>query len=294
VKRIKLVAEIGCNHQGHLGVAKKMIELAAASGAIDYVKFQKREVRELLTAEEFATPHPNPRHSFGESYGLHREFLEFSVEQHQELMDHCQRHAIGYACSVWDRASALKMIPLKLDYLKIPSACNLDFQLLDEVCARFSGDIHISLGMTTAHEANDLLGFLEMRKVLPRTVLYACVSGYPAPPEQSSLLEISRLLEWSAGRLKAVGFSGHHLGGALDVAALTLGASWIERHCTLDKNWKGTDQILSLTVDEFVKLRKELDEVSAALEFKGEDLLPSERLPRLRLKRKSPPPEMGL
>merc|ERR1719198_431604 len=84
----KVMAEIGCNHMGQLEIAKELLTLAKQCGC-EYGKFQKRCPKELLTPEQYAAPHPNPRNSYGDTYGAHREFLELTVEQHRELKAHC-------------------------------------------------------------------------------------------------------------------------------------------------------------------------------------------------------------
>ena len=80
----KVMAEIGCNHMGQLEIAKELLTLAKECGC-EYGKFQKRCPKELLTAEQYAAPHPNPRNSYGDTYGAHREYLELTVDQHREL-----------------------------------------------------------------------------------------------------------------------------------------------------------------------------------------------------------------
>ena len=123
-----VVAEIGCNHMGQMALAKELVDLAKSAQA-NYAKFQKRNPRELLTKEQYDAPHPYQPYSFGETYGAHREFLEFSIEQHQELFDHCLKQGIGYATSVWDITSAQEIISLNPDFIKVPSACNLHFEM---------------------------------------------------------------------------------------------------------------------------------------------------------------------
>ena len=102
MKAPKIVSEIGCNHKGSLEIAKEMVKVTAEFVGADYVKFQKRTNKELLSEEEYSTPHPNPKNSYGATYGEHREFLEFSVEQHEELKHFVEKLNIGYATSVWD------------------------------------------------------------------------------------------------------------------------------------------------------------------------------------------------
>ena len=136
-----VIAEIGCNHKGDLEIAKEMIITAKIFCRADAVKFQKRNVREVLTSEEYNTPHPNPHNSYGKTYGEHREFLEFSLEQHQELKKLCDEQGIIYSCSVWDLKSAKEITSLNPPFIKIPSALSDNFTVLGWLCENFSGDI---------------------------------------------------------------------------------------------------------------------------------------------------------
>lgn len=281
----RVVAEIGCNHKGDLGVARELIECAARFAKADFVKFQKRCNRELLTVEEYNAPHPNPVHSYGDTYGAHREFLELDVHQHRQLMRWCEEFGIGYSVSVWDMTSAREMAALQPHMLKVPSACNLHFAMLELLARDHSGEIHISLGMTTPAEQERIVSLLEHLEVQDRVVLYACTSGYPVPFDQVCLLELSRLRERYGERVKDIGFSGHHLGIAIDVAAVALGANWIERHFTLDRTWKGTDHAASLEPDGLRKLVRDVRAVSAALTYKPTEIVDIEVPQRAKLKR---------
>ena len=86
----KIIAEVGCNHKGNLNIAKEMIMVAATFCKVNVVKFQKRNPRSLLTDQEYKSPHPNPMHAYGETYGEHREFLEFDAVQHEQLKAWCE------------------------------------------------------------------------------------------------------------------------------------------------------------------------------------------------------------
>jgi N-acetylneuraminate synthase len=186
---------------------------------------------------------------------------------------------------VWDPTSARQAVELSPHHIKVPSACNLDFRILEHLAAAFAGEIHISLGMTTPEEGEALVRFMERRGAAQRVVLYACTSGYPVPFEQVCLLEITRLKAEYGSRVKAIGFSGHHLGIAVDVAAVTLGASWIERHFTLDRTWKGTDHAASLEPDGFRRLVRDVGAVSRALTARDRPILEVEEAQRRKLKR---------
>jgi N-acetylneuraminate synthase len=281
---VRLIAEIGCNHKGDMDIAKEMIGVAARICKADAVKFQKRNNRELLPPEQYDAPHPNPINSYGDTYGAHREALEFTPEQHQELMDTCASEGITYSTSVWDLTSAKEMAALKPDFLKIPSATNLHFGLQDWLCENYEGEIHVSTGMTTGDEVRRVVEYYEQRGRAKDVVLYACTSGYPVPFEDLSLLEVSRLKEEFGDRVKEIGFSGHHLGIAADIAAMTLGATTVERHFTLDRTWKGTDHAASLEPDGMRRLKRDLENVSKALTYKSKDILDIEDVQRVKLK----------
>ncbi|GDY12600.1 N-acetylneuraminate synthase [Planctomycetota bacterium] len=279
-----VIAEIGCNHKGDLQIAEQLVAMAKLTGA-DVAKFQKRCNRELLTPEEFAAPHPNPMHAYGSTYGEHREFLEFTIEQHAHLQRHCRHVGIDYATSVWDCTSAREIVGLDPRFIKVPSACNTDLELLRILRDDYRGDIHVSLGMTTRAEERALIDFFA-NQARERLVVYACTSGYPVPFEQICLLELTRLRETYGDRVKAIGFSGHHLGIAVDTAAFVLGAEWIERHFTLDRTWKGTDHAASLEPEGLRRICRDMKAVAKALSYKPEELLPIEQPQRSKLKRK--------
>ena len=277
---------------GNMDIAKRMINLLGAMKLfgeqykINIIKFQKREPKELLSPEEYNAPHPNPYNSYGKTYGEHREYLEFTQDQHRQLKEWCEEADCDYSSSVWEITSARKIAALKPKLIKIPSASNLDFDMLGFLADEYGGEIHISLGMTTHAEEDKIFSFLERKGRLNDTVFYACTSGYPVPVKDICLLEITRLREKFGGKVKAIGFSGHHLGIAADIAALTLGAVYFERHFTLDRTWKGTDHAASLEPDGIRKLARDLRNVSLALDSKPQEVLEIEQVQRKKLKRK--------
>jgi N-acetylneuraminate synthase len=280
----KVVAEIGCNHKGDMTIAKELIATAAIFCKADYVKFQKRNNKELLSPEQYNAPHPVPANAYGKTYGEHREFLEFTVDQHRELMEYCDRFNIGYSTSVWDVTSAREIAVLKPEFIKIPSASNLHWEMLGVLCDEFDGQVQLSLGMTTHDEEEQIVRFFEKRGRAKDLILYACTSGYPVAFEDICLLEITRLKKSFGDRVAGIGFSGHHLGIAADVAALTLGAEWIERHFTLDRTWKGTDHAASLEADGLRRLVRDVRNVTKALRAKENEILPVEKETRKKLK----------
>lgn len=278
------IAEIGGNHKGDMQIAKEMIKVASIFCKVDAVKFQKRNNKELLTKEQYDAPHPNPINSYGETYGAHREFLEFNLEQHAELKAFCEEMGITYATSVWDLTSAKEIASLNPDFIKIPSACNNHFEMLEWLCENYLGEIHASTGMTTREEIETIVKFFESHNRAKDLVLYNCTSGYPVPFQDVCLLDITNLIKEYSSRIKSVGFSGHHLGIAVDVAAYTLGAHIVERHYTLDRTWKGTDHSASLEPAGMRKLARDLRAVHQALTHKQTDILPIEQVQRDKLK----------
>jgi len=282
----KVVAEIGCNHRGNMEIAREMIKMAAVFCKVDVAKFQKRNPRELLTEEEYNAPHPNPVHAYGPSYGAHREFLEFTKEQHKELKECCEEFGIDYSTSVWDMTSAQEIVSLNPRLIKIPSAMNTHQDMLSYLCDNYAGEIHVSTGMTTGEEIDNIIDLFVKKSRNKDVVLYSCTSGYPVPFEDICLLEIKRLKEGYGHLLKDIGFSGHHLGIAIDVAAYTLGANWIERHFTLDRTWKGTDHAASLEPDGLRRLVRDLKATKKAKKYKYDDVLDIERVQRKKLKYK--------
>lgn len=286
-----VIAEIGCNHKGDMAIAHKMIKLLGTfkllneNSYIDIVKFQKRTNKELLTPEEYNAPHPNPANSFGKTYGEHREFLEFNLEQNKQLKQWCEDEGLVYSTSTWDLTAAKEIVSLNPKLIKVPSASNLNFDMLEYLRDNYFGEVHISFGMTTHKEEQKIIDFFKAKNRAKDLVIYACTSGYPVPFEDVCLLEIKRLKETYGNDVKAIGFSGHHLGIAVDIAALALGAEYFERHFTLDRTWKGTDHAASLEPQGMQKLARDLRQTYFALQYKPKEILDIEEIQRKKLKR---------
>ena len=280
---VKVIAEIGCNHKGEMELAFDLIEEASNAGA-EVAKFQKRTNRELLTPEQYDAPHPNLANSYGETYGEHREFLEFDLDQHQLLKNKCEELNIEYSTSVWDVTSAQEMMSIEPNFLKVPSACNLHYEMLEVLRDQFKGKVHLSLGMTSLEEEKEIIEFFSVKNESERLTIYSCTSGYPVPAQDICLLEINRLKGLYGDKIDSVGFSGHHTDTAIDLASVPLGVDWIERHFTIDRNWKGTDHSASLEPNELKRLIGDLGLVSSALTYKSKEILDIEVPQREKLK----------
>lgn len=233
-----LIAEIGINHQGNLDLFKKMIVRAKECG-VDAVKSQKRTPRECLTPEQYDRPYDSP-HSFGKTYGEHKEALELGPEAWQDAMRLADDLGIPLFASVFDITSARFMKGLGVELIKIGSAEVTRLDLLEEV-AGYGLPVILSTGMSTLEEIDRAVDLLKAHKV--DLTLMHTTSVYPCPYEDLNLRVIPTLRE----RYHVpVGFSGHHSSVAIDTAAVALGAVAVERHFTLDRAMKGTDQAASL------------------------------------------------
>lgn len=268
------IAELCCNHMGSIDIAKMMIDLASEAGA-DVVKFQKRNINEWTKRKPdvYNNKHPNPNNSFGNTYKEHREALEFSFDEHKKLKDYCDKKNVKYSASVWDIKSAKEICSLNPFMIKVASSCNSNFDLLKWICKNYFGEIHLSLGMTSHEDIEKIVNLFINNKRNEDLVLYACTSGYPVELEDMCILEINYLIEKYGNLVKKIGFSGHHIGTTIDIAAFILGANVIERHFTIDKSLKGTDQKFALTKNEFVKLVDDINDVYKTLKYKDKAIL---------------------
>lgn len=256
-----VIAEIGCSHIGDLERARKLIKLAHLAGA-DYAKLQKRNPIESTPVDLQNKPHPNQIFAYGNTYLEHRLALELNIEQHAELKKYCESIDIGYSTSVWDVTSAKEVIGLNPDFIKVPSACNTNFELLDCLYGNYNGQVHISLGMVTGSEKDQIFSYI--KKHAKRTVLYHCTSEYPCPAERLYLLEINQLCSMGC----EVGFSNHGYGISSDIAATVLGATWIERHFIDDRCFRHSDASASLEPQGLEKLCRDLKSIHKALNYK--------------------------
>jgi len=276
----KVVAEIGATHIGSVERAKSLIRLAALCGA-NYVKLQKRNPEDSVPAQLRDQPHPNEKFSYGKTYLEHRKKLELSLDEHIELREYCDSIGIGYSTSVWDICSAREIISLNPDFIKVPSACNMDTGLIGVLSTEYQGDIHLSTGMISKQEKTDLYKMLSQLNLKDRLVIYHCTSEYPCPFENLYLLEIERL-RWAPS--KAVGFSNHGFGISSDVVAYALGAQWIERHFIDDRTFRHTDASASLEPDGLRRLCRDLKAIRKALANKGDEITKDELEQRNKLR----------
>lgn len=286
MKKCNVILEMCCNHQGNIEIAKKMIYVAKYFCNAKIVKFQKRDIEAWChrKPEIYNKPHPVKENAFGNTYKEHRKFLEFSIEQHKELKELCEKLDMIYSCSVFDIESTKQIVELNPKLIKVPSGCNQNFEILDYLCKNYNGEIHISLGMTSYEETEKIFEFFKKNKRNMDLIFYTCTSAYPVKPENINLLEIKRLYEKYAKEIKGIGFSGHHDGINIDSVAYSLGANFIERHFTLDRKQKGTDHKVALIPEDAKKLIENLDEIYRAYNYRNDNILEVERENKEKLK----------
>lgn len=270
---VNIVAELCCNHQGDIDIAKEMIRCAKICGA-DFVKMQKRDLAEMPESTR-SRAYGGP-HSFGSTYGEHREVLEFDTKEWRELFHYAQKVGIGFFATPFDVSSALFLVDdLGCEYVKMGSTQIHDQGMIDffaGIDKKSQQRVIMSTGMCGSKEVMDLID-----KVRPDVIMQT-TSCYPCREEDVNLC----VLNWLKG-FGDVGLSGHYAAGngAIEAAAVAMGATWIERHFTLDRTWKGTDQAASLEPDGLKNVVKAVRTVERAWGDWQKKLLECE-LPTLR------------
>src|SRR4051794_6024378 len=229
-----VIAEIGINHNGDIDLAKRLISVAVAAGC-DAVKFQKRTVDVVYTAEELAKPRENP---FGPTNGDLKRGLEFGLEEYKDIDAYCKAVRIAWFASCWDEQSVDFIEQFDPPCYKIASASLTDDKLLRHTRAT-GKPVILSTGMSTTEQIDHAVEVLGKDQLL---LLHAC-STYPAHYEELNLRAIPLMKERYG---VPVGYSGHEPGIASTVAAAVLGACCVERHITLDRSMWGSDHAASL------------------------------------------------
>ncbi|XP_055545716.1 sialic acid synthase [Wyeomyia smithii] len=240
-----VVAEIGQNHQGSLEIAKEMIVKAKEIG-VDCVKFQKSCLEAKFTKQALDRSYSG-KNSWGRTYGEHKEHLEFTIEEYETLQQFCSEVGILFSASAMDPISLQQLKQLQLPFIKIGSGDADNIPLITEAAA-LNVPLIVSTGMQSWNQVERVYSILRNQSM----ALLHCVSAYPTPPSDAVLKMIPLYREHFPDVV--IGYSGHELGLQLSVASVLLGACIIERHFTLDKNWKGTDHKASLDPTEFSKL----------------------------------------
>lgn len=250
-----VIAEAGLNHNGSMDIAKKLIDLAALAGA-DCVKFQKRTVDKLAVKETLdATDNRFP--AFGKTYREIREHLEFSFEEYQELKNYTESKGLDFLSTAFDTDAVDFLEKLGVSAYKLASHSLTNQELLNYL-ARLKKPVILSTGMADLGEIDTAVGIFKKHDC-PLYLLH-CVSAYPTPLHECNLKMMNTLNDRYQ---TAVGYSGHELGYLPTLVAVSMGATIIERHYTIDKNLAGFDHKMSLGPDEFIAMVRDIRSVSA-------------------------------
>ena len=245
--RTKFIGEIGINHNGSLELAKKLIDVAVVAGC-DYVKFQKRNPDVCVPEEQKNKQKSTP---WGEMTYLEYKYkTEFGKEEYDEIARYCKEKGIGWFASVWDKDSVDFMVNYKTNgrvIMKIPSALITDDELIKY--ARENSDyLMVSTGMSDENE------ILHCVNICKPDLIFHTNSTYPSPVDELNLGYIT----WLKDKHKdiEIGYSGHEFGLVTTFGAVMLGATWVERHITLDRTMWGSDQMASVEPTGLIKLIK--------------------------------------
>tara|TARA_Y100000748_G_C15426662_1_gene461584 strand:- start:204 stop:1052 length:849 start_codon:yes stop_codon:yes gene_type:complete len=233
---IFIIAEIGINHNGEIGIAKELIDVAIDAGA-DAVKFQKRTIDLVYSKKMLDGPRESP---WGITQRDQKEGLELNLEEYKEIDRYCKERGIIWFASAWDLESQKFLRQFELKYNKIASAMIVYDDLLRLVASE-GKHTFISTGLSTIHDIDKAVQIFKDAGC-PFELMH-CVSTYPMKDEDANLKMISTLKE----RYQCnIGYSGHEAGLAVSFAAAALEITSLERHITLDRAMYGSDQAASV------------------------------------------------
>ena len=274
-----VIAEIGCNHQGDLEKAKEIISRAKEAGA-NAVKFQKRDNPSLFTQTMYDMPYMN-ENSFGDTYGQHREALEFDRDEYLELKRYAEDVGITMFATPFDFASADFLAELDLPAYKTASADITNTPFLKYV-AQLGKPMLVSTGGATMEDVER--AYEVIAPLNSQVCLLQCTSSYPVEPQNMNL----KVIETYRDRFPevVVGLSDHQNGIAMALVAYVLGARVIEKHLTVNRAWKGTDQSFSLEPIGLRKLVRDLQRARVAMGDGVKRPFPSEAAPLYKLGKK--------
>jgi sialic acid synthase len=289
MKKAYLIGEIGQNHNGSVDIAKLIVDMVSRPiveelfnmelAPIDAVKLTKRDLSEELSASQMAAPYSGPN-SFGKTYGEHREVLELSDEEHFEVYKFAKAKGLDFVetlCAI-GAMSLLKLFTP--DYLKVASRDLTNLPLLSAL-AETKLPIILSTGMGGVQELDNALEVIT--KYHSNISILHCVSQYPTEPKNVNLNTIKYLMNNYSGY--TIGYSDHTIGISAPTAAIAMGAKIIEKHITLDRRMKGTDQIGSLGPDGVNRMVRDIRLTELSLGEVKMDIVPDVKVAQKKLER---------
>jgi sialic acid synthase len=289
INQTYIIGEIGQNHNGSVDLAKLLVEVSARPvqedlfglqlKPMDAIKLTKRDLNHELSASQMAAPYNSP-HSFGKTYGEHRAFLELNDEQHYKVYKHAKQFGLDFVetlCAV-GCLSILKLFTP--DKLKVASRDLTNLPLIYAL-AETKIPIILSTGMAGKKELDDALEVIS--KYHENISILHCVSQYPTRPENVNLKTITYLQKNYSKYV--IGYSDHTIGISAPVAAVAMGAEIIEKHITLDRKMKGTDQAGSLGIDGISRMVRDIRVMEMSLGKEEIYIEPSVQTAKVKLER---------
>lgn len=251
---VYIIAEIGINHNGSLEIAKKLIDEAAAAGC-DAVKFQKRTPELCTPKDQWHILRETP---WGQmTYINYRHMVEFGYDEYEAIDAHCRQKGIDWFVSCWDEEAVDFIEQFNPAIYKFASASLTDHALIEKV--KFLGKPYIlSTGMSTMEQIQETVEKFGTDNLL----IAHSTSAYPCPPKELNLRMINTLEDMYPGT--PVGYSGHETGLSTTVAAVAMGACFVERHFTLDRAMWGSDQAASVEPQGMQKLVRDIRDLEQA------------------------------
>lgn len=267
---VYIIAEIGQNHNGDIEMAKKLIDMAAMPifdtfgnrqlRGVNAIKLTKRDMAEELTVDDYNRPYDSP-HSFGKTYGEHRERLELNYEQHAELEQYCHNKGLEFVETLCSPKTLHLLEICKIDYIKIASRDLSNVPLLERV-AETKVPVILSRGMSDQSEIDAAIKIFECHH--SNITLMHCVSQYPAEYKNLNLRSINALIN-NYGQKFRIGYSDHSPGIMAPIMAVALGAKVIEKHITLSHALKGSDHAGSLEMEGLWRMTRDIRNAEEAL-----------------------------
>lgn len=256
-----IIGEIGINHNGDMSVVEKLIDIASVAG-FDAVKFQKRNPDKCVPEHQKQQQRDTP---WGEmSYIDYKKRTEFGSREYNKIDKYSREKDIQWSASPWDLDSAEFLTKYKLPWVKIPSACITNLELL-RYCAISFPKLIISTGMSSMEQIELAIESIRRYKNPADVTVLHCNSSYPAPIEHLNLNHILTMKQNPLYRGMTIGYSGHEYGLSPSISTVALGARCVERHITIDKSMWGSDQSCSLEPHAMFKLVRGIRELEQAL-----------------------------
>ena len=269
-----ITGEIGINHNGDLGIAKKLIDVASFAGC-NAVKFQKRTVEEVYTQEELNKYRESP---WGTTNREQKLGLEFGEKEFDEIDNYCKEKGIEWFASAWDIKSQHFLRKYKLKYNKVASAM-LTVKPLLEAIAEEKRYTFISTGMSTMDEISNAIEIFKKANC-PFELMHT-VSTYPMKDENANLRMIPTLMKNFGCK---VGYSGHEVGLQISLAAVAIGATSIERHITLERTMYGSDQAASVEPSGLIRLVRDIRIIEKAMGTGEKTIIDAEKTVKEKLR----------